>query len=263
MPEGAHDMLDTNALAGHWPFDRLIARTPPEVETHLRAAGITAACAYPVEAVFYPDPHVANVEFLGQVKGSDFFIPSGVVDPTLENWCEVVDGLTCTHSVRMIRLFPNYHRYELSDSVAGDLLEHAAELDVAVAVHVRLLDERRHHPLTQVPAVPVADVSAAAGAHPDTRILLCCALIREARSAFSKLRPDSQLYADISSVEYVSTIEHLVRDVPVDRVVLGTHAPLYYPHAGVAKVNDAPLPEDQVAAIKEGNARRLLGLGKR
>jgi predicted TIM-barrel fold metal-dependent hydrolase len=46
-------------------------------------------------------------------------------------------------------------------------------------------------------------------------------------------------------------------------VVLGTHAPLYYPHAGVAKVNDAPLPEDQVAAIKEGNARRLLGLGKR
>ena len=256
-------MIDTNALVGYWPFDRLIARTPPEVEAHLRAAGITQACAYPVEAAFYPDPQVANVEFLDQVKGSDFFIPTAVVDPTLENWREVTDQLKATYGVPMIRLFPNYHRYELSDGAAGDLLDHAAELDMAVAIHIRLLDERRHHPLMQVPAVPFADVVAAAAAHPRTRILLCCAVIREARLAFSKLGSDGDLYTEISNVEYVSTIEHLLHDVPVDRVVLGTHAPLYYPHAGVAKVNDAPLSEDQLEAIKRGNARKLLGLDRR
>ena len=160
----------------------------------------------------------------------------------------------------LIRLFPNYHQYELSDRAASDLLDHAAELDMAVAIHVRLLDERRHHPLMQVPPVPVADVATAAATHPRTRMLLCCALIREARSAFAQLGSDGDLYTEISSVEYVSTVEHLLHDVPVDRVVLGTHAPLYYPHAGVAKVNDAPLPEDQLEAIRKGNASRLFDL---
>ena len=205
----------------------------------------------------------SNVEFLEEVKDSEFYIPSAVVDPTLANWREAVDVLKDTYDVRLIRLFPNYHRYELSDGAAGDLLDRAAELNVAVAIHLRLLDERRHHPLMRVPAVPIADVVTAVAAHPGTRMLLCCAVIREARIASSRLGSDGDLYTEISSVEYVSTIEYLLQDVPVDRVVLGTHAPLYYPHAGVAKVNDTPLPEDQVAAIKEGNARRLLGLDGR
>ena len=63
---------------------------------------------------------------------------------------------------------------------------------------------------------------------------------------------------EISNIEYVSTLEHLLKGVPYSRVVLGTHAPLYYPQAGVAKIEDAPLPAGQLDAIRDNNARALL-----
>ena len=110
----------------------------------------------------------------------------------------------------------------------------------------------------KVPPVPTADIASAAAAHPEAKILVCCALIREARQFYSGAGPEGNIYVEISNIEYVSTLEHLLRDVPHTRVVLGTHAPLYYPHAGVAKIEDAPLPVGQLDAIRDDNARALL-----
>ncbi len=254
-------MIDINAMVGYWPFNRLPARTPTEMETYLRAAGFTQACVYAPEAVFYADPQIANEELFLSLPDTGFFVPSAVVDPTLPNCEELLVKLRDKWHVPLLRLFPNYHSYSLADPEAEQLLAMAAKLDIAVAVHMRMCDERSHHRLMKVPAVPIQEVITAADAYPGTRLLLCCPMAREIQLFFTRIVSQPYRYAEISCAEGLcSVIENLLAYTTYDKLLLGTHAPLYYPQAAVAKVEDARhcIEDAQVAAIAGGNAHTLL-----
>ena len=53
---------------------------------------------------------------------------------------------------------------------------------------------------------------------------------------------------------------NLLKQVPGDRVVFGSHAPFYYLESALLKLKESALSEPQAASIRAGNARRLLGL---
>jgi predicted TIM-barrel fold metal-dependent hydrolase len=46
--------------------------------------------------------------------------------------------------------------------------------------------------------------------------------------------------------------------VPVDRIVFGSHAPFFPVETAILKLIESPLDAQQLQAILQGNARRLL-----
>lgn len=254
-------MIDTSAFCGHWPFRRLPAAQPAELKERLRALGITQAWVAPLDAVFYWDPQEAN-EALHQVLSDDpFFLPVGVVNVTLPSWRQ--DAKRCLEELgcRAFKLFPNYHRFDVESTETVALCELARAANVPVCVQMRMQDERGHPPLVKVPGVGVKGVSALAQKAPRTRLLVCAPY----RNELKELRAASNVWAELSHTEWELSLQTALNAFGHERLVFGSHAPLHYPAAAVAKlaVETADLVYEDgpgaVQAVRDRNARVLLG----
>lgn len=67
-----------------------------------------------------------------------------------------------------------------------------------------------------------------------------------------------QVYFDISMLEGLNVVSRLIAAVSAERVLFGSHFPLYYFESAVLKVREAGLTQAQTKLIFEQNAQRLL-----
>mgnify|MGYP001117857869 CR=1 FL=1 len=269
-------MLDMTVGCGAWAM----RPTPPgdaaSLEAMLRGEGISGACAYPLEAWFWPDPQEANELRLPDLAALDFFAPSAVLNPTLTAWRKGYDLCLERWEVPLVRIMPNYHAYEVADPAVDALAERAAQDGVALGVHLRAEDERMQNPIALVPGVPFADVVALARRHPDLKVVVFgLSRLRE----LSGFAPDGlvgrlnappgpeplatlpdNLWIDLSFFEYESSLVTAIKLFRTERLLFGTHAPLFYPAANVLKVHNSEAPDDVKQAVSEDNARALLGM---
>jgi len=242
----------------------------------LRAEGITRACAYPLEAYLWPDPQEANELRLPQLARSSFFLPSAVLNPTLPAWKK--GYLRCREQwdVPMVRLMPNYHLYDLTHTGVDALAEQAASDGVVLGVHVRAEDKRMQNPIAKVPPVPIDEVVALARRHPGLQVVAFgfgrlwdkCELVPPAmvnqlqlRAELEK-RPDlpDNLWIELSFFEHESSFANALKLFPAERLLFGSHAPLFYPRANVAKIQYSEAPEEAKRAAFKANAEKLLGV---
>jgi len=76
----------------------------------------------------------------------------------------------------------------------------------------------------------------------------------------AKLSAAGQVSFDIATLEGVGGVANLLKQVPADHVVFGSHAPFFYLESAVLKLKESVLSEVELKAIRAGNASRLLGL---
>ena len=117
-------------------------------------------------------------------------------------------------------------------------------------------DPRRQHRLAQVPDVPAVDVREAAARHPTLKVLLSGAQIAALNSLAGKLPATSNLWADTSQADGVEAVLGLMRTPWRDRLVFGSHAPLFIPEAAFARVV-LDLDDAQAERVLQGNASVL------
>jgi uncharacterized protein len=250
-------LIDTSAFCGHWPFRRLPVRGTAEVKALLSAGGVTRAWVAPLEGVFYHDPMDANEELNSDLRGDEFFVQCGVINVTLASFHR--DALACLDELNCgaIKLFPNYHGYDLADARVKELAALAAEENLPLCIQMRMQDERGHHPLVKVPGVPALSVVALAQACPQTRILACGPYLNEMKT----LSGAPNIWCETSFAENGETLKNVLAAVAPGRLVFGSHSPMYYLAANVAKLNPemAGASAEQVAAISAANAAALLG----
>ena len=79
-----------------------------------------------------------------------------------------------------------------------------------------------------------------------------------APSPASDFMAAGEVYVEISMLEGVGGVANLLAQVPLNRVLFGSHAPFFYFQAALLKLKESPLPEQQLQAIRRENARRLL-----
>ena len=93
---------------------------------------------------------------------------------------------------------------------------------------------------------------------PGLRLVLLNALRTVRGQPLMDLMAAGEVYVEISMLEGVGGVANLLAQVPLNRVLFGSHALFFYFQAALLKLKESPLPEQQLQAIRRENARRLL-----
>lgn len=250
-------IIDVNAWSGPWPALVDVPYDAASVRASLREYGVERIFMAPLAAAWSANPHLCNAAVYEAASEFEDISPVPVIDPTLPTWREEFEKAAGHHAIRMIKLLPGYGGYELA--VAEELFEEAARANLAAMVQIRIDDPRRHHPMAQVPDVPARDVVEAAKRHPNLKLIIGGASAAALRAFAAQVRDLPGLYADTSQVDGVDSVKMLVEKGLGNKLLFGSHAPVFMPAAAVARVL-IDLHEDTAVGIMEENASGLLGV---
>ena len=127
-----------------------------------------------------------------------------------------------------------------------------------VALALAMEDTRMMHRLLQVPNVDPAPLPALIAKTPGLRLVLLNSLMALKGEARLTLLRSGEVCVDIGMLEIVNGVANLLDEMPQERVLFGSHAPLFYFESALLKLKESKLTEPQLRAIRADNARRLL-----
>jgi predicted TIM-barrel fold metal-dependent hydrolase len=251
-------ITDTNVSLFRWPFRRVKGDETSALAEKLRSHGVTAAWAGSFEGLLHRDLGGVNARLAEECANFPLFVPFGSVNPTAPDWEE--DVRRCHEEYRMpgLRLHPNYHGYELTHPGFAKLLRVAAERGLLVQLALVMEDERTQHPLLRVPPVDVTPLPPLVRETPGLRLVLLNALRTVRLEEVHRLVHVGEIAFEISMLERLGGVGALLGQAPLERVLFGSHAPLFYFESAEGKLRESVLSEEQKAAITSGNAANLL-----
>lgn len=253
-------LIDVNVYLGRWPFRRLAGDEPETLVERLRAGGVEHAWAGHFDGVFHRDIAAVNQRLtqLCRSVGDGLLTPVGSVNPTLPAWEDDVNRCVEQHGMRVIRLHPNYHGYKLDDPEFGRLLDAACERDLIVQISVSMEDERTQSPLARATPVDLAPLEAQVNQRARARVVLLNAFRGATMDVIGRLAQSRKVWTDLANLEVVGGVERLLPRVPSDRVLFGSHFPLFYWEAARLKLRESELTDEQLGSIGASNARSLM-----
>lgn len=259
---GRGTLTDTNVSLSRWPCRRLPLDETPALVARLRSQGVKQAWAGSFDGLLHRDLASVNARLAEDCRkhGRGLLVPFGSVNPRLSDWEDDLRRCQEEHKMPGIRLHPNYHGYKLDDPAFARLLDVACELGLIVQLVVSLEDERTQHPLMRAPHVDVNPLLVLLAGRPRLRMVLLNWSRGVSSALLAKLSAAGQVCFDIATLEGVGGVANLLKQVPADRVVFGSHAPFFYLESAVLKLKESALSDAKLTSIRAGNARRLLGL---
>ncbi|MBC8873090.1 MAG: amidohydrolase family protein [Planctomycetes bacterium] len=254
-------ITDVNVYLERWPFRRLPCDEPARLVDKLRAGGVTRAWVGSFDGLLHKDIGGVNARLAHVCKRVDpqLLIPFGSVNPKLPDWPEDIRRCHEDYHMPGIRLHPNYHGYTLDDPVFAELLTMAEKRGLIVQLAVRMEDVRTQHPLMQVPDVEVGPVVQLVKARPRLRLVLLNSSRTVRGSTLIDLVSAGQVYCEIAMLEGIGGVASFLNSAPLDRVLFGSHLPLFNLESATLKLRESVLSAAQRDAITHENARRLFG----
>jgi hypothetical protein len=251
-------MIDVAAFSGPWPW-RPIGLPAAGLAAHLAEAGVTHALVTPLEGIFWDDPQLANEALAKQLSGLPLtLVPA--VDPTFPSWRRDLESCLNRYGTRALRIFPGYRGFSADHPACRELFELASREGCAVFVQLRMLDTRGHSLRAPYPDASLGATLSMAACVPGARVILGGVRLGEVRGAVDEIRAMGNVWIETSGVEYVDGFRSLVSLVGVDRILFGTHTPLFITLAATRKLEEARLDSRERSAITEENARSLFAL---
>jgi Predicted metal-dependent hydrolase of the TIM-barrel fold len=263
------DIIDSNVHLFEWPFRKLKYDKTEPLVAKLRKHRITQAWAGSFEAVLHKQLDAINRRLAEECKahGDGMLIPFGSVNPAWADWEE--DLRRCHEQYRMpgLRLYPAYHGYALDLPEFARLLSEAAKRGLLVQIAMRLEDERVHHVAISVPLVNASPLAEVLKKVPLAKVQLVNSAGPLLGNNVSDLVRDTQITFDIAATEGNGGIGRLIKgenysyrgSIPVERLLFGSHAPLFPCESALLKLFESPLSLEQLEKLMNANARRLIG----
>ena len=254
------DLIDVNINLGRWPLRRLRFDDTAGLVSMLRRQGVTQAWTGSFESLLHKDMAGVNARLADECRreGAGVLIPFGSVNPKLPDWEEDLRRCVEVHRMPGLRLYPNYHGYKLDDPVFARLLGMAAEHGLLVELALIMEDERMMHPLLRVPPTDPAPLAAVLKQAPGLRLVLVNALRALRDKALVDLVSAGNVAIEIAMMDAVNGVGDLVAKLPPGRVLFGSYAPLFYFESAALKLQESPLTDEQLRAVRFESARRLL-----
>lgn len=248
-------IVDVNVSLSRWPFRRVRGDETPELVEMLRRRGVDQAWAGSYDALLHKDIAAVNERLAAECRerGGGVLVPFGTVHPKFPDWEEDLRRCAEVHRMPGIRLYPNYHGYELGDPAFERLLRAAAGRNLVVQLALKMEDERTMHPLVRVAPVDASGLADLSGKIPGLKLIL----LNGSKELIPKLASTGASF-DISMLEGLEGVARLGEKIGFERVLLGSHAPFYQGVAAHLKVKEAGLDPECERLVLGLNARRLL-----
>ena len=258
----ASGLIDINVNLSRWPLRRVPLDDTRALVAKLRQAGVTQAWAGSFDGLLHKDVAAVNARLAEECRkhGRGLLLPFGTINPMLPDWEEELRRCSEVHRMPGIRLHPNYHGYELAEPNFSRLLRLAAERHLIVQLAVIMEDERMMQPRLRVPPGDTAPLAGLVRQTPELRLVLLNSLSALRGQPLLNLLAAGEVYVEISMLEGVAGIERLLQRAPPDRVLFGSHAPLFYFESALLKLKESALTPSQTKAVRAGNAQRLRGI---
>jgi len=253
--EGAAMIVDINGYVGNWPFWPIRNRTGDDLVRLMDRYGIDRVAVCSLRGIF-DHWERGNEEVLDLVRTyRDRVIGFATVTPVFGEAALEMLPRYREEGVRGLRLFPYYHGYALAEDLMLDrILKRASELGMTVVIPKRLTMN------WMLATLDIRPVAAIATRFPELKIVVGGVNYNGARETVGMMKTHGNVLIETSCLQYMGSIEMLVREVGTERILFGAGLPLQYPACGLAKIANAEIPEKDRERILGGNAARLLGL---
>src|SRR5262249_26276186 len=127
-------------------------------------------------------------------------------------------------------------------------------------------DPRVHHPIINVGPVTFGPLLKAVQETPKAKVELLHFSGSSQGEDLTQFMTKTNTVMDISRLEGNGAVGRMIGSVlgfpsarvPADRLVFGSHAPYFPMETAILKLIESPLDAQQLQAIMQGNARRLL-----
>lgn len=264
-------LIDINAYIGHWPFRPLQGSTLAATLERMNAYGVDKTVVANVNGIFYKDPQFSNAE-LHEAIGADEafeerFIPFAVINPVLPWAGRALETCHEDYGMRGIRLYPVYHRYELSDQRCIDLVGAARDRGMAVAIPQRMVDPRQRSWMDVEETVGLGAITELVSSVPDAKYIVldtrsarppgeeALQVLQEADILFDTTRTSGVPITGFSTED----LNYLVETYGPEKIAFGTGTPFLDYCSPFIRIEVFEEGSDETKElIWSGNARRML-----
>ncbi len=253
-------MIDVNVNLSRWPFRRVPLDETPRLVKKLKQHGIATAWAGSLDGILHRDVAAVNARLTAECRqfGGGLLRPVGTVNPTLPDWREDLRRCQEVHRMHAVRINPNYHGYRLDDDACDALFQAVARRGMIVQLALKMEDVRTHHPLMPVPTVDPQPLEALVDKYPDVPLIVMNNYGTIRGEAAARLVRAGRVYFETSHAEQVGALEKLIQQIPHERLLFGSHAPLFNLEANLFKFRESRLGGLLSTGIQRGNAQALL-----
>lgn len=256
-------IVDIHCHLGHWPFRPLRHNTAAGLVERMDRFGIDSGVVSSLDAVFYRDAQAGNEELAeATADWPDRFRLLATVNPRYAGWERDLDRCVEGLGMKGLRLVPQYHDYDLTDTHGQSVLAAAAERNLPVAIPQRLEDRRQRHHFDDARDLTGEEILGALKAHPRLPFVLLNGTGYENvdlldEDAFRE-RP---FLIDITRLTAVlqASIPKLVHKVGAEKVAFGTGMPVNYPSPALIKLDVLDAPKEVKEKIAWRNAAAMFG----
>lgn len=241
-------LIDSNIHLHPWPHHRLPHDDPAALATHLRSHGVTSALAASFDALLHTDLAAVNSRLASDCARAapDLFLPVGSVNPAQPGWQDDLKRCAETHGMKVIRLYPGFHRYSLDHPSLHPLLEAAIKHRLGIQIVSQLEDARTQHPALQTPPADLKPLPSLLKDLPDARVMV---LNASSAMIHTALQPLPNLWFDIARLEGCGVLETLLQTWPVQHLAFGSNAPFFYWQAARLKLQESALSPAQIQTL--------------
>ncbi|MCS7305587.1 MAG: amidohydrolase family protein [Thermoguttaceae bacterium] len=254
-------IIDTNAYLGQWPFRRTPCDELNQLLEVYKRYGISEAWVGSLEGLFHRDMGGVNYRLYQtcQTVKEVRLVPFGSVNPRLPDWKE--DLRRCAEEYKMpgIRLHPNYHRYQLDEPIFQELLELAAQYRLLLQLVVRMEDVRVQDARFTVPDVDLQPLPELLETRPEIKMMILNGFLHSTQPLLPRLLNTGRVWLEIATLEGLAGLEHILHRISANRIMFGSHVPLFSLESALLKLQEAELTTDIRETICWQNARHLLG----
>jgi predicted TIM-barrel fold metal-dependent hydrolase len=260
-------LIDINANIGHWPFQQTNCNSCKALLDRMNSFGVNMSVIGNMNGIFYKDTQASNEELFEEINSDrhfrNRFIPFGTINPIYAGWKNDLE--ICIRKFRMkgIRLYPQYHDYELTDPACIELVKMARDCGIIVGFTIRMVDSRLRAWMDLSNEWALKDIIPIMKAVPDAKYLvLNVSGGIQLNDEDTKLFRDTDILLDTSG-RNITNPSGLISKFGKDKFAFGTHSPILDYLTGLLRIEslkDSETDEATKELLRSGNARRILGI---